>query len=435
MSEATAAPTRPVLHLTAPAGWINDPLGLTYRNGQYHLFFQHVPGRTSWAPTCHWGHATSPDLFSWTQRPIALAPDESDGGCWSGSIVVEPDGTASLFYTSVALDDLDIGTVRVAHPVDDSWDRWQKGEVVAQLPPGTDAGFYRDPYVYWADGTWQMLIGSGRADGTAIALVHRSPDLVRWHFDGELAARGTDERDPVWTGRVWECPQLFRLGDRWVLTVSVWEPWIPHYEAYAIGDLVGGRFVPTTWGRLTYGPCYYAGSAFVDADGERGLIYWLREIVDPDGQWAGANSVPHRLRLDGDRLTAEPHPGLDRLRQPVEPESLPSVADLEWRVPAVSGRLVLTSADGGALVSLVAAPGELEITIGDQSWTLPPSPQLRLVLDGPILEVFGEFGTFAAPVPVAAPLSAAATPGTELTTYALVRPRDGVGSRVSGPRG
>jgi hypothetical protein len=81
---------RPDFHFTAATGWINDPHGITYRDGEYHSFFQYVPGRTDWAPHCHWGHARGTDLFSLTELPIA--PGEGDGGIWTGSLVTGDDG-------------------------------------------------------------------------------------------------------------------------------------------------------------------------------------------------------------------------------------------------------------------------------------------------------------------------------------------------------
>ena len=78
---------RPVLHFTANSGWINDPHGITFRNGQYDVFFQYVPGQTVWAPNCHWGHAVGPDLMSLQERGVAIAPGEGDGGIWTGSLV------------------------------------------------------------------------------------------------------------------------------------------------------------------------------------------------------------------------------------------------------------------------------------------------------------------------------------------------------------
>ena len=106
---ASQPSTRPALHFTAKTGWINDPLGLTYHEGRYHLFFQYVPGQTEWAPGCYWGHAVSEDLLTWTECEPVLEPDNGDGGCWSGSLVVNDEGEATIFYTSVQLDDLDVG--------------------------------------------------------------------------------------------------------------------------------------------------------------------------------------------------------------------------------------------------------------------------------------------------------------------------------------
>ena len=75
--------TRPALHFTCRDGWINDPLGLTWHDGQYHLFFQYVPQAQGWAPQCHWGHCTSPTLTGWQEQDVALAPGDGDDGVWS----------------------------------------------------------------------------------------------------------------------------------------------------------------------------------------------------------------------------------------------------------------------------------------------------------------------------------------------------------------
>ena len=93
---------RPLIHFTAPKGWINDPNGLIYYKGQYHLFYQHNPDSTEWA-SMHWGHAVSNDMLHWEDLPIALYPDsaydkDEDGGCFSGS-AIEKDGMLFLVYT------------------------------------------------------------------------------------------------------------------------------------------------------------------------------------------------------------------------------------------------------------------------------------------------------------------------------------------------
>lgn len=397
---------RPQVHFTARGGWINDPLGLTWHDGTYHLFFQFVPGQTEWGPEQRWGHATSEDLLHWTEGPVALEPGDGDDGVWSGSIVVPEDGPAALFYTTVDLQDVQIGKARLARPLDQEWEQWAKKDVVAELPADVDVVAYRDPYVFHDGQTWRMLMGAGLTDGTATALTYRSDDLETWTYAGLLAERHTDQRDPVWTGSVWECPQLFPLGGRWVLTVSVWEPGVPHYEAYAIGDLTGGRFTAEHWGRLTYGPSYYAGSAFADRDGERGLIYWLRDVDDPDGRWASAHSLPHRLELDGTRVVATPHPALAAARHggPVAvgevPVAVPATIDVEWDLAESAGPALLTVGGGDHRLELRAAEGELTATAGDRSWTMPVEPgRVRVVVDGPVVEVFAHTGTLALPVP------------------------------------
>jgi beta-fructofuranosidase len=407
---APAPMARPALHLTAQDGWINDPVGLTYHQGLYHQFFQHIPGQTVWSPECRWGHAVSEDLLTWTERDIVLAPGDGDGGCWSGSLVVDDDGQATIFYTTVQLDDLSIGRIRTAKPDDQTWNTWRKGAVIAAVVPTVDTSIFRDPHVSRDVDGWRMLVGAGLTDETATALAYTSTDLIDWTFDGEFASRSSAERDPLWTGAVWECPQLISFGGKYALLFSVWEPWIPYYEAYAIGQMVDGHFEIDRWGRLSYGDCYYAGAAFTDADGRAGLIYWLRGIDDTAGQWAGAHSLPHLLRLDeNDVLIAEPHPNITQRRgRPtrIGPDSnlssavLPPVAEAEWQiVPDEPASLKVLSADGVSVVRMITDRADLKIEIGDEIWRVPASAHVRIIFDGPILELFSSTGVFSAPIP------------------------------------
>jgi beta-fructofuranosidase len=407
---ASAPTSRPALHLTAREGWINDPVGLTYHQGLYHQFFQHIPRQTVWSPECRWGHAVSEDLLTWTERDIVLTPGDGDGGCWSGSLVVDDDGQATIFYTTVQLDDLNIGRIRTAKPDDQSWSTWRKGAVIAAVAPTVDTSIFRDPHVSRDAGGWRMLVGAGRTDGTATALAYSSGDLIDWSFDGEFASRPSAERDPVWTGAAWECPQLIPFRGKYALLFSVWEPWIAHYEAYAIGQMIDGHFEIDRWGRLSYGNSYYAGAAFTDADGRAGLIYWLRGIDDSEGRWVGAHSLPHVLRLDeNDILIPEPHPNIAQRRgQPrsIGPDSnlastvLPPVAEAEWEiVPDQPASLNVLSADGASVLRIFADDVGLQIEIENKTWRMPSAAHIRLIFDGPILELFGSTGVFSAPIP------------------------------------
>lgn len=359
---------RPRLHHTAPAGWINDPYGLVHRDGLWHLYFQHVPGSATWAPSCHWGHATSPDLLTWTSGDVALAPAELETGCWSGSVVGD-----LAFYTSVSLPALDDGRVRSV-----SLGSGERSEVLVSAPP--DATHFRDPFVY-ADGErWRMLLGCATA-AEATVWSYTSPDLATWTYDGPLASRSPALDDP-WTGQGWECPQLLPFPGADVLVVSVWEPDALHHVAYRVGS---GPFR-----RLTHGPSHYAGSAFTHLDGTHGLVTWLRE-VHGDG-WTGATSLPMTLALAGDRLVARPVPTLAALRVPAPSGVLPLVADLDW-APAPGDSL---SSEGFALATSADA---VAVTAGEHRFDVPWAGEpLRIVLDGPVLELYGDLGVAAAPV-------------------------------------
>jgi beta-fructofuranosidase len=356
-----------------------------------------VPGTAEWAHTCHWGHATSADLLHWTERPVALAPGDGDAGCWSGSIVTADHAEAVLFYTSVdAPPDFQVGRIRSARPTGPELDVWVKDPGTAvELPDGISARTFRDPYVVADDGRWWMLVGAGLDDGTATALAWWSEDLVQWRYSGPVASRHTGDRDPLWTGAMWECPQLLRIGDTHVLVVSVWEADELHYVACAVGRFADGRFDARSWHRLTWGESYYAASAFRDRDGRPGLLFWLRGVGD-DG-WAGAISLPFLLGVDGDRPALRPHDGLDAARL----GRLPATAlDLVWQ-PAEGAELRLVD-DTDAPVAVLRRNGErLTVDVGGSGTADMPcrGGALRMVLDGPVLEVAGDAGLLAVPVP------------------------------------
>lgn len=389
---------RPEFHFTAASGWINDPHGITVRNGEYHSFFQYVPGSTVWAPNCHWGHATGRDLFSLTEGPIAIAPGEGDDGIWTGSLVADDDGRARIFYTSTVQPDIGIGRVRVATPDDDGWVAWSKGDVVAEAPAELDVIAYRDPFLVREPDGWRMFLGAGLADGTATALSYRSGDLDRWEYEGIALQRSTNEVEPVWMGALWECPQIIAIDSRHVMVSSVWDDDVLHYAGYAVGSYRDGVFAAEHWGRLTYGPSYYAPSFFRDAEGRPSLLFWMRGVQDADAGWASAHSVPHVLTLEGDVLVATPHPDLLKYRDPARGDGALSgqAGDISW-VPDGDGELRISS--GGVLVAEVRLDGDsLTVHVGDEDWTLPAGRDIRVILDGPVLELSSTAGVLGVPI-------------------------------------
>jgi beta-fructofuranosidase len=412
-----SAPSRPRLHCTAGSGWINDPLGLTHRDGRYHLYFQYVPDGAEWAPACHWGHATSPDLLTWTERPVALSPGDGDGGCWSGCVVRSESGEPVLFYTSVSTSQLPVGRVRTARPLDDDLDVWRKDAGIAvERPPGAAVRLFRDPFVLRHDGRWWMLVGAGLDDGTATALGYVSDDLAAWTYAGPVTARHTSQTAPVWTGSMWECPQLLAVGDRYALVVSVWDAERLHSVACAVGRFADGRFEADSWHRLSWGSSHYAASGFYDAGGRPGLVFWLRGIADPAAGWAGAISLPYLLELVGDRPVLRVHDTLTGRRGLPEPSS---VLEAAWR--PVDGDVLRLEDDAGAPLADVTRDGDRLLVSGaGPAADLPyGGGEVTVVLDGPVLEVVGAGGVAAVAVSTGYRAARAVAAGGNLSWWAL----------------
>src|SRR3979490_3236826 len=100
---------RPDFHFTPETGWINDPHAITLRDRTFHLFYQYVPRSLRWAPEVEWGHATGPDLFTWRHERVAIKPGDGDDGIWTGSLVEDLRGDATIFYTAVGSPEFGIG--------------------------------------------------------------------------------------------------------------------------------------------------------------------------------------------------------------------------------------------------------------------------------------------------------------------------------------
>ena len=409
-------PRRPGYHFTSPVGWINDPLAITWHDGRYELFYQLNPDAPVWTPACRWGQATAADLVRWRDPRTALEPGPDETGCWSGSLVVDQ-GLPVIVYTSVLADSPGHGRIALAHG-DADWGGWtpdQAGPVLGAPSAELGLAHLRDPYV-WRDGEqWRMVVGAGSTTGQPSVLQWSSRDLRMWRPDGVVAEPSPGQPGP--DGTLWECPQLFRLDESWALVVSVWDE-EPVDVAYAVGDYDGRRFTPRAWHRLAPGSCY-ATTVFLDAQGRRCAVSWLRGTGDPDGDWAGALSVPWLLGVEGDRIVVRPHPDVDSLRTGVHvrhgPEALapdplvlavPRAADVVLRAsPAGEPLRLILDEVAGPLLIVVADPvaGELRLTVpggADSVVPLRPEPdgavELRLLLDAGVVEAFPGGGAVAA---------------------------------------
>jgi beta-fructofuranosidase len=377
---------RPRRHFTPRTGWLNDPLALTWHDDRYHLFFQHVPDAPAWAAHCSWGRATSTDLLHWQEQPVALAPADDELGAWSGCLV---DGT--ILYTSVLAGDVERGRLRLAHPVDDDWARWRPGEVVVTPPDDPEVTTFRDPFVVREGERWRMLVGAGLADGTGCALGYVSSDLTRWEYDGVVAARHPNQTDPVRTGSIWECPQLLRLPQADVLVVSPADSDGPGDVVAALGSFEDGRFEVTSWHRLTAG-APYAASTFTDRDGRPGLVAWLRGIAGEG--WAGAVSTPFLLTIDDQRVGLVPHPSARSGGRAWDTAA--DCWEVEWDT---DGDLRLLDEEHRVVARLSTEPGRLVLTSGGTEMSVEHAGgPVRLLRDGPVLEVLVDGRLVAAPV-------------------------------------
>ncbi|WP_344260849.1 glycoside hydrolase family 32 protein [Actinomadura napierensis] len=308
-------PLRPQFHYTPYQGWINDPNGLIQWNGRHQLFSQFYPDAPKWGPM-HWAHADSSDGVHWRNLPVALAPPApasatDASGIFSGS-AVDDHGTLTAVYTISTDTGAHPGatpeTVGIATSRDGvTFTPYTGNPVIAAPPDGSEAGF-RDPYVFRdpSDGLWKLVIGSGHG-GHGRAQLYSSKDLRAWTYVGVLA-----EGDGT-TGAMWECPNLFQLGGKWVLLVSA-----DNTDYAYVGTFDGKRFTPEKVSRLDAGPDLYAAQHYRDAGGRDLLIGWMdnwnaKEPTRVDG-WAGAQTITRQLFLKPDgTVGSRPIAQADRL--------------------------------------------------------------------------------------------------------------------------
>ncbi|GAA1231914.1 hypothetical protein GCM10009676_13740 [Prauserella halophila] len=320
---------RPSVCFTPERNWMNDPNGMVYFKGEYHLFFQHNPYGDQWG-NMSWGHAVSTDLVNWQHLPVALEPDEL-GAIFSGCAVVDRHDTSGLFggkpglvalYTSAG----DTQQQSLAYSSDRgrTWTKYSGNPVI---PSSGDVDF-RDPKVFWHSPTdrWVMSI----AVGDRIRF-YGSPDLLHWEQLSEFGANHGAH------GGVWECPDLFQLpvdGDhrrsKWVLIVSI-NPGGPAGGSgmqYFLGDFDGTTFTADNApGEVLWadeGSDFYAAVSWSDVpDGRRLWVGWMSNwnyAGDiPTSPWRGGMSVPRELELvsttAGTRLAQQPVKELNRVRR------------------------------------------------------------------------------------------------------------------------
>ena len=322
---AYCEPHRPQFHFTPAKNWMNDPNGMVYFNGLYHLFYQYNPNDNVWGDI-HWGHATSTDLVHWEHRPVALRADHENnlGYVFSGSCVVDWNNTSGLqagehppliaLFTHATKENYQVQSLAYSTDGGDSWSMYDANPVL----PNPGIKDFRDPKVFWDTSRerWMMVL----AAGDRISF-YTSANLIDWHHSGDFGEKVGAH------GGVWECPDLFPLLDprsgeeQWVLLVSM-HPGAPNGGSgtqYFIGEFDGDAFVSGQQDALwfDYGPDNYAGVTWSDVpgtDGRRIFIGWMSNWNYannvPTSPWRSAMTIPRELFLydteKGARLGSKP---------------------------------------------------------------------------------------------------------------------------------
>ncbi|MBC8571197.1 cadherin-like beta sandwich domain-containing protein [Zongyangia hominis] len=340
-------PYRPQYHITPEVNWLNDPNGLVYYDGEYHVFYQYNPDTKFPHDVKHWAHVVSTDLVHWEQLPVALSPDEY-GNIWSGSCVVDKNNTSGFFTGNrdkngnlkeegmVAFYTCTDPSVRqqqsMAYSKDNgrTWIKYQDGEpFLKSADDPLNDGNFRDPKVFWHEESnqWMMIIAGGPAR------FYSSKDLKTWKFETGYR-NGYEQYRPTGTPEIYsECADFYKMpieGQpgkyKWIYSAAG--------EWYMIGDFKQddqGRwgFFPDTNERYRFGfaPDIYAGVTFNNLD-RRIMVQWMTNIgyaSDPGhitDPWNGALTLPYELKLvdignSQLRIVQDAVPEMDSLRTDV----------------------------------------------------------------------------------------------------------------------
>ncbi len=366
---------RPGYHFRPKENWMNDPCGLIYHEGEYHLYYQYNPHGDVWGDM-HWGHAVSRDMVDWEARPIALTPDAANGEahCFTGSAYHMPDGRAAFLYTSISPD---------REP--EQWHAWPQNGSLDRLVQTRENALtadmhgaelalceWRDPNVLEHGGGYLMVTG-GRvrhADGQAggAALLYTSADGEKFAFHGVLAGPDNGEDES------WECTNFFRMGDLHVLIYSPYRK--PEYIAGRLTDDL--RFVPVSRGVVDEGghEGFYAPQVF--SDGTRTIMMgWMPERAQGAWRgvsgWAGMMTLPREVYMAGGVLKMRVIPEAERLVTSTETGDIP-FADAH---AGEQYRLVIDAKiapDGCVRAEVLASPDGRERTVvalhGDGRFTV-----------------------------------------------------------------
>ncbi len=303
-------------HYKPKKGWVNDPNGLVYFKGYYHIFYQHAPDfEIPWKQPMHWGHARTKNFVDWEELPVALFPDKDydNNGCWSGTATVKDD-VLYLFYASIKGKEK-IQTVSVAYSTDGIYFEKYKDNPVIDGYPDDGGPDFRDPAVCCIDGQYYCVMATGNPESkTGRLLLYKSDDLFHWEYEGVMCE---------WEGcKYAECPSFMSAENgQYLLTASVCPFDKRHYFSVMYGVFSDGKFTIKHIAEVDKGPDQYAGQVFCDHLGRNILMSWI-----PGWNYAGfaekdvgCMSVPRELKIVDGKIVGFPVKEVQHLLKDTDP--------------------------------------------------------------------------------------------------------------------
>lgn len=396
-------PYRPEAHFTVKNGWINDPNGLVFRDGVYHMFYQYNPMATVWG-NMHWGHAQSRDLLHWEEKDIALFPDEK-GTVFSGSAIVDTENVAGLgkdtillYYTAAGGTNLlskgEKFTQCLAYSLDgETFVKYDGNPVLSHIE-----GANRDPKVIYVEEIEKYVMALFLSENRYALL--SSTDLVNWTKIQEITLCGDAE-----------CPDIFALdcdGERHYVFIGA-------HDVYLVGSFKNGVFEAySPEKKLTHLKMSYAGQSFFGLSEGRVVRMSWHNLNLPTGCFASQMSIPTEMRLERQSgeyyLCAAPIEELKSLyidggsvtdaslKDGITLETGAHALDLSLSMPYVSGEKVVINLFG---TDLAVDMEKNEIRCKNLKMPISVSGEtvdLRVICDRLSLEIFADGGKIFAAV-------------------------------------
>ncbi len=306
-------------HLMGETGWINDPNGFVYYQGEYHLFYQYYPYDSVWGPM-HWGHAKSKDLVHWEPLPVALAPSEQydKNGCFSGSAIVKDEKLYLMYTGHVEEGDFRREVQCIAVSTDGiHFEKHQNNPVIAEehIAGIAQVDEFRDPKIFSHDDTYYSVVVAQTPDKRGQVLLFKSENLLQWDFVSVLLEGKPHQ------GVMWECPDFFHLDGKDVLILSPIQMEANGHEYRNTSSTIAfiGKMDWTT-GQLSVeneheidgGLDFYAPQTCMGPNGERMMVAWMqmwqRDMPTHilNHSWAGSMTLPRELTILENRLVQRP---------------------------------------------------------------------------------------------------------------------------------